>query len=180
MAAACKLAFIVLRTPIGRVSVTACQVGVHEIHLTGTDELNNNISSVSVVEGKGDSNDAMSATVNWLKTYFTDLPKARKLPLPTLHLPDKNPDSFHYKVWMKLLNDVPCGETVSYGKLAEMSGNMKASRAVGGAMRSNPTPLIVPCHRVTKSDGKLGSYMSGKGDVIKRWLLEHEGARLVS
>ncbi|XP_033098423.1 methylated-DNA--protein-cysteine methyltransferase-like [Anneissia japonica] len=176
--ATCKLAVTTLGTPIGRVLIKACSAGVHEINLTETTELNNNNSVVMIIDGKNDSNDVMAATVNWLKTYFTDLPKARKMSLPALHLPDKNPDSFHYKVWMTLQNDVPCGETVTYGKLAELSGNAKASRAVGGAMRTNPTPLIVPCHRVTKSDGTLGKYMSGKGDVIKRWLLEHEGAQV--
>ena len=57
-----------------------------------------------------------------------------------------------------------------------MAGSDKASRAAGGAMRLNQVPLLVPCHRVVQSGGKLGNFMSGKGVVLKEWLLKHEGA----
>ena len=66
------------------------------------------------------------------------------------------------------------GDTVSYGKLASLSGSPKASQAVGSAMRNNPVSLIVPCHRVILSSGRSGNYAGGKMNDTKVWLLNHE------
>lgn len=68
---------------------------------------------------------------------------------------------------------VPPGETVSYGELAEMAGYPRAARAVGNAMACNPIPVVVPCHRVIRSDGTMGSY--GNDPFWKERLLTHEG-----
>ncbi len=87
---------------------------------------------------------------------------------------------FHKAVYKALLTDVPTGQTVTYGELAELAGNPQAARAVGTAMRKNPIPIIVPCHRVLQSGGGLGGYM-GNGDDgqrMKKWLLRHEGVNL--
>uniref|UniRef100_A0A8C5QJW9 Methylated-DNA--protein-cysteine methyltransferase n=1 Tax=Leptobrachium leishanense TaxID=445787 RepID=A0A8C5QJW9_9ANUR len=83
-------------------------------------------------------------------------------------------DSFTKTVLYSLMKNVKMGDTVSYKRLAEIAGNDKAARAVGGAMRSNPVPLIIPCHRVICSDGKTGNYSSGKANHLKEWLLAHE------
>jgi methylated-DNA-[protein]-cysteine S-methyltransferase len=72
------------------------------------------------------------------------------------------------------LEAVPFGQVVTYGELALRAGNPKAFRAVGSAMATNPLPIVVPCHRVLRSGGKLGGY--GGGLDAKRWLLHHEGA----
>ena len=72
------------------------------------------------------------------------------------------------------LEAVPFGSVVTYGELAARAGNPKAFRAVGSAMATNPLPIVVPCHRVLRSGGKLGGY--GGGLDAKRWLLRHEGA----
>ena len=80
-----------------------------------------------------------------------------------------------YRVWETLTSQVPCGQTVSYAQLAAMAGNNKACRAVGGAMRANQIAILMPCHRVTASGGGLGNYMSGNGNALKKWLLDHEG-----
>uniref|UniRef100_A0A8C5QK05 Methylated-DNA--protein-cysteine methyltransferase n=1 Tax=Leptobrachium leishanense TaxID=445787 RepID=A0A8C5QK05_9ANUR len=84
------------------------------------------------------------------------------------------PYSFTKTVLYSLMKNVKMGDTVSYKRLAEIAGNDKAARAVGGAMRSNPVPLIIPCHRVICSDGKTGNYSSGKANHLKEWLLAHE------
>jgi O-6-methylguanine DNA methyltransferase len=68
---------------------------------------------------------------------------------------------------------VPPGETLSYGELAELAGFPRAARAVGNAMASNPIPVVVPCHRVVRSDGTLGNY--GNDPRWKERLLLHEG-----
>ena len=75
---------------------------------------------------------------------------------------------------LEKLREVPRGQTVSYGELAARAGNPRASRAVGSACARNPIPIVVPCHRVLPSTGKLGNY--GGGPERKRALLELEGS----
>ncbi len=90
---------------------------------------------------------------------------------------DLAPDGtlFQQRVWKELLN-IPYGETISYGTLAKRIGNPNASRAVGLANGSNPIPIIIPCHRVIGSNGKLTGY--GGGLPIKEKLLALEKRQL--
>lgn len=69
---------------------------------------------------------------------------------------------------------IPRGKTVSYGELAEEVGHTGAARAVGTVMRKNRFPLIVPCHRVLASGGKIGGYSAAEGLTMKRRLLDME------
>jgi methylated-DNA-[protein]-cysteine S-methyltransferase len=78
---------------------------------------------------------------------------------------------FQRSVWAQLC-EIPYGETISYGALAQRVGNPNASRAVGLANGRNPIAVIVPCHRVIGADGSLTGY--GGGLERKTWLLEHE------
>jgi O-6-methylguanine DNA methyltransferase len=78
---------------------------------------------------------------------------------------------FQRSVWSQLC-EIPYGETISYGELAQRLGNPNASRAVGLANGRNPIAIIVPCHRVIGADGSLTGY--GGGLERKTWLLEHE------
>ena len=78
---------------------------------------------------------------------------------------------FQLEVW-SALRSIPAGETVSYRDIARFIGAPSASRAVGAANGANPVAIVVPCHRVVRSDGDIGGY--GGGIERKRWLLEHE------
>jgi methylated-DNA-[protein]-cysteine S-methyltransferase len=78
-------------------------------------------------------------------------------------------------VWKELLK-IPYGETISYGELSRRIGNPNASRAVGLANGSNPIPIIIPCHRVIGSNGKLTGY--GGGLPLKEKLLALEKRQL--
>ncbi len=78
---------------------------------------------------------------------------------------------FQREVW-RALQEIPHGETTSYGELARRIGRPAAVRAVGAANGRNPVSIIVPCHRVIGSDGKLVGY--GWGVERKVWLLDHE------
>jgi len=80
---------------------------------------------------------------------------------------------FQKEVW-QALQDIPHGETISYGELARRIDRPSAVRAVGAANGRNPVSIIVPCHRVIGSDGKLVGY--GWGVERKVWLLDHERA----
>ncbi len=78
---------------------------------------------------------------------------------------------FQRRVWAELLK-IPYGSTINYGELARRVGNPKASRAVGAANGENPISIIIPCHRVIGSNGKLTGY--GGGIERKKFLLEFE------
>lgn len=71
---------------------------------------------------------------------------------------------------------IPWGRTATYADLARTAGSPNASRAAGSAMAHNPLPLIIPCHRVVRSDGSLGGFSSPQGVQLKRRLLRLEGA----
>ncbi len=79
--------------------------------------------------------------------------------------------TFQQCVWTALL-DIPFGETVSYAAIARGVGRAAAIRAVGAANGANPVSIIVPCHRVIGSNGRLTGYGGGLG--VKEWLLAHE------
>jgi methylated-DNA-[protein]-cysteine S-methyltransferase len=79
---------------------------------------------------------------------------------------------FQKRVWRQL-STIPYGTTTTYLDIAKAVGNEKAVRAVGAANGQNPISIIVPCHRVIGSDGKLTGY--GGGLWRKEWLLKHEG-----
>ena len=82
--------------------------------------------------------------------------------------------AFQCRVW-QALGRIPSGSTRSYGELARELGS--SARAVGGACRRNPIPIVVPCHRVIAAGGGAGGFMGQRGGdalAIKTWLLEHE------
>lgn len=79
------------------------------------------------------------------------------------------------KIYKKLL-EVPKGKITTYGELAKAVGMKNGQRAVGRIMNKNPYPVIVPCHRVVKSDGKVGGY--AYGEEIKSNMLQNEGIEI--
>ena len=83
--------------------------------------------------------------------------------------------AFQQAVW-RALKTIPCGQTRSYGWVAQKIGRPKASRAVGAACGANPVPMVVPCHRVIAGDGSIGGF--GGGLPMKRQLLQAEGVKL--
>jgi methylated-DNA-[protein]-cysteine S-methyltransferase len=108
-------------------------------------------------------------TIRQLRAYFAGELETFDLELA----PEGNP--FQFAVWNRLC-EIPFGETISYGELARRIGNPNASRAVGLANGSNPIPIVIPCHRVIGSNGKLTGY--GGGLPIKEKLLALERRQL--
>jgi len=94
--------------------------------------------------------------------------KSNKVPVELSQLPD-----FERQVLLKVL-EIPRGEVRPYAWVAAELGRPLAVRAVGNAVARNPIPFVIPCHRVVRSDGRIGNYGAG-GPVAKRAVLESEG-----
>lgn len=78
----------------------------------------------------------------------------------------------------KLTSEIPRGKVSTYGAIANALHVPGSARAIGQVLRANPTPMIVPCHRVVKSDGEIGGYGGQKGMAKKIGLLKSEGLRV--
>ena len=105
-----------------------------------------------------------------LREYFSGERKQFELPLRP------SGTAFQRRVW-QLLQTIPCGQTTTYGKIAEELGDKKVVRAVGQANGSNPIAIIIPCDRVIGKNDMLIGY--GGGLWRKEWLLRHEGYLLI-
>ncbi len=117
--------------------------------------------------GKGDSA-WLEAPITQLSEYFDGNRRWFDLAL------DWRLSHGFYRQVLDALMTVEFATTVSYGELAHMAGSPGAARAVGTAMSTNPIALVVPCHRVVRSDGSLGEY--GGRPEAKAWLIDHERA----
>lgn len=113
----------------------------------------------------------VAQAVAQLREYFAGERTAFDLPLALEGTP------FQRAVWRKL-QEIPYGETISYGELASRIGKPKASRAVGSANGANRIPIVIPCHRVIAAGGKLGGF--GGGLPVKEALLALESRGAVS
>ena len=116
-----------------------------------------------------DDAEPLRETIHQLRAYFAGELEAFDLTLAPAGTP------FQRTVWNRLC-EIPYGETISYGELARRIGNPNAARAVGLANGSNPIPIVIPCHRVIGSNGKLTGY--GGGLPIKEKLLALERRQL--
>lgn len=112
------------------------------------------VTAFSLREGNGKDKGHNPEVARQLDEFFAG--KRRTFDFP---LAPKGTD-FQKRVWAELMK-IPFGETISYGELAKRMGNPNASRAVGRANATNPIALIVPCHRVIGTNGKLTGYAGG-------------------
>jgi methylated-DNA-[protein]-cysteine S-methyltransferase len=152
-----------IESPVGPLLLAADDVGLRQILF-----VNGRHPAKPESSWKEDSA-PHSETIRQLKAYFAGDLENFDLQLA----PEGTP--FQLGVW-RTLCEIPYGETISYGELASRIGNPKASRAVGLANGSNPIPIVIPCHRVIGSNGKLTGY--GGGLPIKEKLLALERRQL--
>ncbi|HXY10946.1 MAG TPA: methylated-DNA--[protein]-cysteine S-methyltransferase [Terriglobales bacterium] len=152
-----------IESPVGRLLLAADEAGLRQIQF---------------VEGRRRARPEPSwtkdrtpftALIRELRAYFAGELECFSQPLA----PEGT--SFQLRVWNQLCG-IPYGETISYRELANRVGNPHASRAVGLANGSNPLPIVIPCHRVIGSNGKLTGY--GGGLAIKEKLLALEQGQL--
>jgi methylated-DNA-[protein]-cysteine S-methyltransferase len=153
-------------TPVGGLLLARDDAGLRLIHFAAGADLE--VGPYVKPNWRRDD-DAFDDVVLQLEEYFAGFRRQFTLRLA----PEGTP--FQQRVWKALL-DIPYGETISYGELAVRIGQRSASRAVGLANGSNPLPIVVPCHRVIGSNGKLTGY--GGGLAIKQQLLALERGAL--
>ena len=141
-------------TPFGDISVVTTARGLQEIDFGGE------------AGGRPDR-----AVARQLDEWFAGRCRAFDLDLDLDGI-----DGFRRTALETLAREVGWGETVTYGELAEMAGRPRAARAAGSAMRHNPIPFVIPCHRVVAAGNRIGGYGGGRNAVaLKRELLAREG-----
>jgi methylated-DNA-[protein]-cysteine S-methyltransferase len=152
----------VVGSPIGLLSIAASEKGICSIDILSA---RSKLKDFSELRKAQEHVDLASKQLN---EYFSG--KLRRFSVPL----DLHGTSFQQKVWQQIAK-IEYGQTLSYGKLAKAIRNPAASRAVGGAVGANPIPIIIPCHRVMGSTGKLTGYSGGNGIPTKKKLLALEG-----
>ena len=148
-------------SPIGRIEVTSDGESTTSLAIERAGEL--------PLDGQPEqSNPVLERAVDQLREYFAGTRTDFDLPVALAGT------EFQKAVWNELA-ELPFGGVVSYGEIGHATGRATAGRAVGGAVGANPIPIIVPCHRVLASDGRITGYSGGNGIPTKVWLLDHEG-----
>lgn len=137
--------------------------GIRKISLNNNSEV---IKSANLTRLRSDD-PYMFGIFDQFREYLTGERKKFNIPL------DIKGTEFQNKVWNEL-SKVSYGKTITYKKIAEKLGNKKALRAVGKAASQNPACILIPCHRMINTNGKIGGYTSGL--KIKEKLLEVEGS----
>lgn len=146
-------------SPFGDVTVVVSPAGVREISLPGDDQPAGALGS------------PVRRVSRQLDDWFAGKRHGFELDLDLDGI-----EGFRRIALETLAREVPWGETVTYGELADLAGRPRAARAVGSAMRDNPLPFVIPCHRVVAAGGKIGGYGGGRNAVaLKRQLLTREG-----
>jgi len=155
-----EIATAYYESPIGTIEIRGTDAGVSDLNFFDLKE------ERSVRRIKSAPPGPVADALAQLEGYFRGSRKAFTVRLDLRGTP------FQMKVWAELLR-VGFGQTTTYKALAVAVGQPAATRAVGGANHGNPISIIVPCHRVVGSDGRLTGY--GGGLWRKEWLLRHEG-----
>jgi methylated-DNA-[protein]-cysteine S-methyltransferase len=158
-----SLVYKFIPSPIGRLKLVASREGVVAI-LWARETPSHADLELGEMRNE-DSNRTLLETERQLNEYFAG--KRREFSLRL----DMRGTTFQKNVWEALLA-IPYGETRSYGQIAKQIGRPSASRAVGAANGQNPIPIVVPCHRVIGSTGKLTGF--GGGLDVKAKLLDLE------
>lgn len=152
-------------TPLGPLHAYASDRGLRALLFAGSDVAENGVDG-AVVEDP--DSEVVRACAEQVRAYFGGELRSFELPL------DPVGTVFQLSAWWAL-REIPYGQTSSYARQAASMGRPTAARAVGAANRRNPLTIIVPCHRVLGSDGKLTGFASGLEN--KRALLRLEGVQ---
>lgn len=153
-----------------RFSAWLSRVGVRHFALPPFDagllDRNNAVFDVSILRGESSELRLAERLAGFLAEYFSS-----RRPGPAPPLDPEDPGGFQVAV-LSATSRIPWGEMRWYGWVAAEAGKPGAARAAGGALKRNPLPLLVPCHRVIYRNGRPGGF--GAGPAWKAWLLAHE------
>lgn len=162
-----SLAYKVVGSPVGKLKLVASDKGL--VAILWENDKPYRVRLGELVEDKQHA--VLMKTERQLAEYFAGQRKEFSITL------DMRGTRFQNDVWDALLA-IPFGETRTYGQLAKQLGNPLASRAVGAANGKNPVSIIVPCHRVIGSTGKLTGFAGGLETKAHLLNLEDKGAKL--
>ncbi len=154
------------KSPLGDIALTANEQGLTALTFISSKKTED-YKALLISKNYQNNPEKFTQVCQQLTEYFSGERKEFDLPLAATGTP------FQQKVWQALCA-IKQGETKTYAWLAKKINNEKAVRAVGSANGANPIALIVPCHRVIGSNGKLTGYAGGL--ALKAKLLMHEGA----
>ena len=158
-----KVGFLIEQSPLGMLLVAATEHGICAVSVGDSERelvagLRKEYPKAEISESEN-----VRSLLEGVSKYFDG--QLQRLPL------DVHGTGFQLKVWAAI-QSIPYGSTRSYGEVAKQIGYPRAFRAVANACGDNPVPLIIPCHRVIRSDGSLGGY--GLGVHRKQMLLARE------
>ena len=162
-----SLVYKMMESPVGKLKLVASDKGLTAILWEKDDPSRVRLSEM--IEDR--QHPVLVETEQQLGEYFTGKRKTFTVPL------DLRGTRFQQNVWEALCS-IPFGETRSYGQLAEQLGNPRATRAVGAANGRNPISIIVPCHRVIGSSGKLTGFAGGLETKARLLHLEQKDTTL--
>jgi methylated-DNA-[protein]-cysteine S-methyltransferase len=166
-----SVGYDVVDSPVGPLWVAMGPEGVASIHF-GREPSEPELRRLVRVFGPGIVPDRKltSQAARELDEYFEGKRRAFEIPFDLRGI-----TPFQERV-LRTTSRIGYGDVMTYAAVARKAGNEKAFRAAGGAVGSNPIPIVVPCHRVVASDGTLGGY--GGGLEVKRYLLAIERAEV--
>lgn len=150
-----------VESPIGRIEIVSDGESITSLTIERSGRLPHDSAAESTVS-------VLDAAADQLAQYFAGDRHEFDLPVSLRGTP------FQLAVWNRL-REIGWGESSTYGEIGAATGRPTAGRAVGGAVGANPIPIIVGCHRVLASDGRITGYSGGEGIPTKVWLLRHEG-----
>jgi len=151
-----------LPSPTGPLTLLASDRGLRAVMWRGEDAESPTDLGASIAPG---DSPVLDEAARQLEEYFAGTRQAFDVPLDPVGTP------FQLAAW-QILRTIPYGRTLSYGEQAARLGDPNKARAVGAANGRNPLAIVVPCHRVVGSTGKLTGF--GGGLDTKAWLLDHE------
>jgi len=165
---ALEVAYTTVDSPVGRLLLAATDIGLVRVAFEGEglDRVLETLAarvSPRILQSPG----RLTAVARQLDEYFAGKRTAFDVPL------DYRLSSGFRQLVQQYLPRIGYGHTQSYREVAELVGNPKAVRAVGSACATNPLPVVVPCHRVLRTDGTLGGYIGGLEAKSTLLTLEH-------
>jgi methylated-DNA-[protein]-cysteine S-methyltransferase len=170
MSPGCELRWTQHDSPLGPLLLIGAEAGL--ISVSFLDGADADVQAAEMADARGataiEQSTALAELMHQLDAYFAGSPERFSVAIDWSQF-----DPFQRSVLQRCAT-IEFGDRISYGELAEEIGAPRAARAVGNALRSNPVTIVIPCHRVVRSDGSLGGYGGADSEQRKATLLALE------